>query len=329
MSGPETPPTPGPATSGAPDRSGASGASHDDKLGHDLAALEGAHARAVLHPRGGRRSGGRLWPLGVLALALIVASWWYVLGDPRGASAGPLSARAWQQAAQFLSDLAGLGAASSPISDPQRWQAVAGLAAETLGMSVLAAGLAGAGALATVALGSRTLTRGPDATLPPRLGAPLFVATRGLYLLTRAVPELVWALLIVFVLRPGLVAAALALAIHNFGVLGRLAADVVEDVEPGPLRALRTAGANGLQVLVYGVLPQVLPQLLTFLLYRWEIIIRATAVVGFVAGAGLGYQLRLDLSFLRYADVGLILAIYILLVWGVDLLSTGLRRLAR
>ena len=82
-------------------------------------------------------------------------------------------------------------------------------------------------------------------------------------------------------------------------------------------------------MLLYAVLPQVLPQLLTFLLYRWEVVIRTTVVVGFVAASGLGREFRLSMSFFQYDRVTLLLICYLLLVVGVDLASAGLRRLAR
>ena len=77
------------------------------------------------------------------------------------------------------------------------------------------------------------------------------------------------------------------------------------------------------------MLPQALPQLLTYLLYRWEVIIRTTVVVGFVAAGGLGREFRLQMSYLHYDDVALLLICYLALVVGVDLVSAGLRRLAR
>jgi phosphonate transport system permease protein len=115
----------------------------------------------------------------------------------------------------------------------------------------------------------------------------------------------------------------------NFGVLGRLGAELVENLDPRPLKALRSSGASNLKLLMYGILPQVRPQLLTFVFYRLEVIVRASAVVGFVAAVGLGYQLRLDLSFFRYTDVAMLLVAYVLSVWLVDLVSIGMRRLAR
>ena len=184
-------------------------------------------------------------------------------------------------------------------------------------------------ALVTVAFGASNLAGETRSRTGRVAGRALFLATRGSYILSRAVPELVWAMLIIFVLKPGIAAGAVALAIHNFGVLGRLGAEVVENIDPRPVAALRSSGAGRVQLLFYGVLPAVLPQFVTFLLYRWEAMIRTTAVVGFVAAAGLGYQLRLDLSFFRYTDVALLLMVYVVTVWGVDALSTGLRRLAR
>ena len=82
-------------------------------------------------------------------------------------------------------------------------------------------------------------------------------------------------------------------------------------------------------MLLYGIIPQVLPQFLTYFLYRWEVVIRTTVVVGFVAAGGLGREFRLSMSFFDYDRVGLLLVWYLILVLGVDLIAAGLRRLAR
>ena len=91
----------------------------------------------------------------------------------------------------------------------------------------------------------------------------------------------------------------------------------------------RYRGAGAFHVLLYGVAPQVMPQFLTYLLYRWEVIIRTTIVVGFVSAGGLGRDFRLAMSFFHYTDVMLLLMWYFILVIGVDLTSAALRRLAR
>jgi phosphonate transport system permease protein len=131
------------------------------------------------------------------------------------------------------------------------------------------------------------------------------------------------------VMPPGVLAGALALGIHNFGIVGKLCSEVVEELDPGPARALRAGGAGPLQVLAYAVIPQALPRFLTYALYRWEVVIRTTIVVGFVSAGGLGREFRLAMSFFHYTDVAMILATYFVLVLLVDLASSGLRALAR
>lgn len=289
----------------------------------------------VAHAAGLRRSGSMRPPswaaaVGIgLFVAVVVAAWWFVLAEAQG-QRGPLSAQTWTRAWEFLGQLLGVGNETTPAylrAGP--WRRVVALAGETVVMSVLGAGLAGIGALLTVAFSARTLTRGHLGSYGRGAGWAVFLVARGSHTLARAVPDLVWGLLIVLVLRPGVLAGALALAIHNYGVLGRLGADVVEDVDPQPVHNLQASGAGTLQTLLYGIVPQVLPQFLTFLLYRWEVIIRATAVVGLVTSAGLGYQLLLDFGSRSFTDLALVMVAYVLLVWAVDLASTGLRRLAR
>jgi phosphonate transport system permease protein len=82
-------------------------------------------------------------------------------------------------------------------------------------------------------------------------------------------------------------------------------------------------------MLAYGIIPQTMPQFLTYLLYRWEVVIRTTVVVGFVNAGGLGREFRLSLSFFQYTDVALLIMWYLLLVVAVDVLSTVLRKMIR
>jgi len=105
------------------------------------------------------------------------------------------------------------------------------------------------------------------------------------------------------------------------GVLGKLFAEVVEDIETQPLEALQATGATRLQVFVYGVLPRVLPQFLAYSLYRWEVNIREAIILGYVGAGGLGQQIQIAISlFLESKLLTLILAIY-LMVTVVDYLS--------
>jgi ABC-type phosphate/phosphonate transport system permease subunit len=270
----------------------------------------------------------RPWPLRVCAwglLALLAASWMFVITEQNARYGDVISSETLGHARAFFERLAGVGEARPAYLDPERWRVAAGLAYRTLAMSVLAIGFATIGMLLTVMAGARPIIDGDRHAL----GTVLFVVIRAAWIFARAVPELAWALLIIFVFSPGILAGALALGLHNFGVLGRLCAEVVENLDRRPIRAIRAAGANRGQTLLYAVLPSALPAFLTFILYRWEVVIRTTIVVGFVSAAGLGREFRLALSFFHYGDVGLLLLVYVLLVFAVDATSVGLRRLAQ
>ena len=263
-------------------------------------------------------------------LALVALAWAYIfLGGDSGFS-DLFIGRTWENAGSFLNQLAGRDSESTPaFLQVGEWQATSHLAYNTLAMSVLAIGIAGAGAFLTCLFAARNVTDGQLGNTPSRTGASVYYVLRIFYSFTRAVPELVWAMVIIFFLSPGILPGALALGIHNLGIVGRLAAEVVEDMDPAPARALRSSGAGMFQIFLYAVLPQTLPHFITYLMYRWEVVIRTTVVVGFVSAGGLGLQFRLNLSFFQYDQLALIILWYLLLVMGVDFLSACMRRLAR
>ena len=151
--------------------------------------------------------------------------------------------------------------------------------------------------------------------------------TRLLLNALRAVPELVWAGLLLIAAGLGPFAGTLALAVHTTGVLGRLFAEALENVPAGPGAALRTQGARNAQVFLYATLPQVLPQLTSYTLYRWENNIRAAAVLGVVGAGGLGQLLYFHMGLFHMGKTATILIAMLLLVGLVDALSYGLRRL--
>jgi len=154
----------------------------------------------------------------------------------------------------------------------------------------------------------------------------LYGAARGLLNLLRTIPEIVWAILFVFMVGLGPFSGVLALGVHTGGVLGKLFAEVLENVDPRPIEALQGTGARRLQVLAYGILPQALPHFLSYTLYRWEVNIRVAAIMGFVGAGGLGQRIHIAISlFLEHQLLTLILVIY-LLVTAVDALSAFLRR---
>ncbi len=154
----------------------------------------------------------------------------------------------------------------------------------------------------------------------------IYGGARGLLNLLRTVPELVWAIFFVFMVGLGPFPGVLALGVHTAGVLGKLFAEVLENVDPRPIEALQGTGAGRLQVLAYGILPQALPHFLSYTLYRWEVNIRVAAIMGFVGAGGLGQRIHIAISlFLEHQLLTLVLAIYAL-VTTVDALSAFLRR---
>jgi phosphonate transport system permease protein len=153
-----------------------------------------------------------------------------------------------------------------------------------------------------------------------------YLCVKGVSNLLRTIPEMLWALIFVFLVGLGPFAGVLALGAHTGGVLGKLFGEVLEDVDPQPIESLQSTGANRLQILSYAILPQVLPQFISYILYRWEVNIRVAAVLGFVGAGGLGQRMYIAINlFLENQLLTLIFVIYAL-VTLVDYLSAYLRR---
>jgi len=159
-----------------------------------------------------------------------------------------------------------------------------------------------------------------------RWGLPLRGAVRLLLNVLRSIPELVWAALLLVAAGLGPFAGTLALAAHTAGVLGRLFADALENAEPLPEAALRANGAPALAAFFYATLPQTLPQMLSYTLYRWENNIRAAAVLGVVGAGGLGQMLKYHLSLFQMPSAATVVLAMLLLVALVDAISFALRR---
>jgi phosphonate transport system permease protein len=136
-------------------------------------------------------------------------------------------------------------------------------------------------------------------------------------------------LLLLFILFPGILPGALALGIYTLGVLGRLLAEVVENLDQRPLDALKAQGASKAGVFMYGALPPMFPRFVSYFLYRWEEIIRATVVVGLVGAGGLGRSLTEQLSGFNYPAVLATLLVFILITFIVDLVSQSARKTLR
>jgi phosphonate transport system permease protein len=163
----------------------------------------------------------------------------------------------------------------------------------------------------------------------PWMGYALLSLSRLVLLVSRAIPAPIWALVLLFVLFPGVLPGALALALHNFGILGRLMAEVNENLDDRPVRALTALGASPSLVVAYGILPQNLGRFLAYILYRWEVCLRETVVVGLVGAGGLGRRLTEQLSGFDYGGLAITLAVFVVLTFAIDAISQRLRAVLR
>ncbi|MDP3883477.1 phosphonate ABC transporter, permease protein PhnE [Hydrogenophaga sp.] len=241
-------------------------------------------------------------------MLLVVASFWSL--DLQWAQF--LSLEAAQSMGRFLAEFV------PPETSPAFLKKVALGTWETLAMSALGTVLAALAGLA-LALPASRLHEGDAA----HGRAP----TRLLLNALRSIPELVWAALLLISAGLGPFAGTLALALHTTGVLGRLFAEAIENAPPGPGDALRAQGVGNGRVFLYATLPQVLPQLMSYTLYRWENNIRAAAVLGVVGAGGLGQLLAFHMGLFHMNKTATILAAMLLLVAFVDAASHGSRRL--
>jgi phosphonate transport system permease protein len=245
----------------------------------------------------------------MLGLAVLtVASFWTL--DLQWAKF--LSLDAARKMGKFLGELL------SPSLNSAFLQKLAVASLETIAMSALGTLLAAIAGLALALPASRT-----HAGDPAYWRAPTRLILNGL----RSIPELVWAALLIISAGLGPFAGTLALALHTTGVLGRLFAEAIENAPPGPAFALRVQGVPAGRVFLYTTLVQVLPQLLSYTLYRWENNIRAAAVLGVVGGGGLGQMLAFHMGLFHMNETSSILIAMILLVAMVDIASYLSRRI--
>lgn len=256
----------------------------------------------------------------VLMVLLLPVSWWYLKLD---------LTTLWSQRTRTLgAELArdiwppeiGVGGWANLLDD----------VADTMALAVLAVAIGGAIASLLAFVVAR---RSPDLGAPRSPGAIALsligMAGRLGLLIARAVPPPVWALMSVFVFLPGLWPGAIALGIYQLGVLGRLQAEVVENLDDRPGQALKAAGASPIGVLAYATVPAVSSRFMALGLYRWEVAVRDTVLVGVVGAAGLGRRIAEQTAAFNYQGIlAAVLALAVITV-AVDLISATVRRSLR
>jgi phosphonate transport system permease protein len=153
-----------------------------------------------------------------------------------------------------------------------------------------------------------------------------YVAARGILSIFRSIPEFVWAFMFVRAVGLGPFPGVLAIGVSYGGMLGKVYSEILENLGGQWTEALQATGASRWRILVYGMLPPAMPQIVSYTLYRWECAVRASAILGFIGAGGLGQQIELSMRMFNFHEVVTLVVILFLVVAGVDFLSAKARK---
>jgi phosphonate transport system permease protein len=154
----------------------------------------------------------------------------------------------------------------------------------------------------------------------------IYFLTRTILNIIRSIEPLIWAIIFVIVVGLGPFAGVLALTIHSIAALGKLYSESIESIDSGPIEAIQATGANWLQVVIYAVVPQIVPPFVSFTIYRWDINIRMSTIIGFVGGGGIGFLLSQWIRLLDYRSAGIAVWFIAITVAILDFVSAEIRQ---
>lgn len=157
------------------------------------------------------------------------------------------------------------------------------------------------------------------------VGTVVYYVVRFLLNLLRAIEPLIWAIIFAVWVGVGPFAGVLALTLHSIAALGKLYSEQIESIDPGPIEAITATGANPLQVVIYGVVPQIVPPYIAFTLYRWDINVRMSTVIGLVGGGGIGFLLIQWINLLQYRQAAVAVWAIAIVVAAMDYTSAIVR----
>ncbi|MBM4421894.1 MAG: phosphonate ABC transporter, permease protein PhnE [Chloroflexi bacterium] len=158
------------------------------------------------------------------------------------------------------------------------------------------------------------------------MGAAMYYLTRTFFSVFRSYEPIILAMLFAFWVGFGAFAGVIALAIITIASLGKLYSEAVEHIDPGPMEALTATGANRIQVILYGVIPQIVPDFLSFTIYHWDINVRISTIIGYVGGGGIGYYLAQMINTSQNNKAGTAIWAIVIVVWAMDFLSAEIRK---
>lgn len=260
----------------------------------------GTHTFLVARPSGGLG----WWPRVALGALAVAALWWAARGAQ--VSVGELVKGApW--IGDFLARMV-----------PPNWAFIDKLivpAIETVQIAIWGTLLAIVLAVPVCFFAARNLT--------PNLA--VFHATRQVFNVTRGINEIILALIFVAAVGLGPFPGVLALAVHGAGMLGKFFSESIEEIDQGPIEALRATGAGPIQTVIFGVLPQVITAWIAVVLYRFETNLRQATVLGMVGAGGIGFELVGSMKLFQYQDTATCILVIIAMVMVADYVSTKLR----
>ncbi|MBT3241348.1 MAG: ABC transporter permease subunit [Chloroflexi bacterium] len=158
------------------------------------------------------------------------------------------------------------------------------------------------------------------------VGMIAYTTTRTIMNIIRSIEPLIWGLVAVIWIGPGPFAGFIALTLHTVAALGKLYSESIESIDPGPIEALQATGANRLQTIVFAVVPQILPPFISFTIYRWDINVRMSTVIGLVGGGGIGFILIQWIRLFQYDNAGLAVWLIAITVATLDYISSNIRK---
>jgi phosphonate transport system permease protein len=169
-------------------------------------------------------------------------------------------------------------------------------------------------------LAARNLMSGSPATMV------IYYVTRTILNIIRSIEPMIWAILAVTVVGLGPFAGVIALFVHSIAALGKLYSEAIESIDPGPIEAIQATGATRLQTIMYAVVPQMIPPFVSFSIYRWDINVRMSTIIGLVGGGGIGFLLVQYIRLLDYRSAGIAVWFIAITVATLDYVSSEIRQ---
>ena len=183
--------------------------------------------------------------------------------------------------------------------------------------------------LGTLAAAPLSFLAASNITRKGPLGTTVYYLARSIFNVGRSFEPLVMALIFALIVGFGSpFAGVLGMTVMTAASLGKMFSESVESIDPGPIEAVLACGANRWQVVRYAVVPQIIPDFLSFIIYHWDINVRISTIIGFVGGGGIGYYLSQRISTLEYSKAGTALLAIVIVVWVLDFLSAQIRKRA-